>query len=184
MEAQAAPDPQSYEDVRKSGYLRKQKSLHRRFFVLRAASDRGPARLEYYENEKKFRSKSPVPKKVVHLESCFNINKRADSKNKHLIVLYTRGESFAVAADTEQAQNDWFQAMVELQCRSKPPLHPPIHCPVLSVPTVPKVSKPPILLHEIACNYYYYYHRCNAWCFGAGVPSYSFVLSLSAMLKV
>uniref|UniRef100_A0AAR2IRV4 Uncharacterized protein n=1 Tax=Pygocentrus nattereri TaxID=42514 RepID=A0AAR2IRV4_PYGNA len=112
-------EPSSERDVRKSGYLRKQKSMHRRFFVLRAASEHGPARLEYYENEKKFRSKSPVPKKVVHLDSCFNINKRADSKNKHMIVLYTRGESFAIAADTEQAQNEWYQAMLDLQCRSK-----------------------------------------------------------------
>ncbi|XP_007258159.3 insulin receptor substrate 1-B [Astyanax mexicanus] len=121
METPAAPEPPSYEDVRKSGYLRKQKSMHRRFFVLRAASEHGPARLEYYENEKKFRSKSPVPKKVVHLEACFNINKRADSKNKHMIVLYTRGESFAVAADTEQAQEEWYQAMLDLQSRSKTP---------------------------------------------------------------
>uniref|UniRef100_A0A8C1MN98 Si:ch211-284e13.4 n=1 Tax=Cyprinus carpio TaxID=7962 RepID=A0A8C1MN98_CYPCA len=108
----------SYEDVRKSGYLRKQKSMHRRFFVLRAASEQGPARLEYYENEKKFRSKSPVPKKAVNLDSCFNINKRADSKNKHMIVLYTRGESFAIAADTEEVQNEWYQAMLDLQCKT------------------------------------------------------------------
>ncbi|KAA0717251.1 Insulin receptor substrate 1 [Triplophysa tibetana] len=94
MENQAAMEQQSYEDVRKSGYLRKQKSMHRRFFVLRAASEQGPARLEYYENEKKFRSKSPVPKKAVNLDSCFNINKRADSKNKYMIVLYTRGELY------------------------------------------------------------------------------------------
>uniref|UniRef100_A0A8C1MQC4 Si:ch211-284e13.4 n=1 Tax=Cyprinus carpio TaxID=7962 RepID=A0A8C1MQC4_CYPCA len=110
--------PNSYEDVRKSGYLRKQKSMHRRFFVLRAASEQGPARLEYYENEKKFRSKSPVPKKAVNLDSCFNINKRADSKNKHMIVLYTRGESFAIAADTEEVQNEWYQAMLDLQCKT------------------------------------------------------------------
>ncbi|KAF3840712.1 hypothetical protein F7725_006574 [Dissostichus mawsoni] len=94
MENQAA-EPQNYEDVQKSGYLRKHKSMHRRFFVLRAASEHGPARLEYYENEKKFRSKSPVPKKVLNLDTCFNINKRADSKNKHMIVLYTRSESFS-----------------------------------------------------------------------------------------
>ncbi|XP_066514877.1 insulin receptor substrate 1-B [Hoplias malabaricus] len=119
--AVAGPEPQSDEDVRKCGYLRKQKSMHRRFFVLRAASERGPARLEYYENEKKFRSKSPVPKKAVRLDACFNINKRADSKNKHMIVLYTRAESFAVAADTEQAQHEWYQAMLELQHRSKTP---------------------------------------------------------------
>ncbi|KAF7688896.1 insulin receptor substrate 1-B [Silurus meridionalis] len=121
MENQATPEPRCYEDVRKSGYLRKPKSAHRRFFVLRAPSEHGPARLEYYESEKKFRSKSPVPKKVVDLDSCFNINKRADSKNKHMIVLHTRGESFAVAADTEELQNDWYQAMLELQCRSKTP---------------------------------------------------------------
>uniref|UniRef100_A0A669E8A1 Si:ch211-284e13.4 n=1 Tax=Oreochromis niloticus TaxID=8128 RepID=A0A669E8A1_ORENI len=114
MENQAA-EPQNYEDVQKSGYLRKHKSMHRRFFVLRAASEHGPARLEYYENEKKFRSKSPVPKKVLNLETCFNINKRADSKNKHMIVLYTRSESFAIAADSEEVQNEWYQAMLDLQ---------------------------------------------------------------------
>ncbi|XP_074467132.1 insulin receptor substrate 1 [Sebastes fasciatus] len=120
MENQAA-EPQNYEDVQKSGYLRKHKSMHRRFFVLRAASEHGPARLEYYENEKKFRSKSPVPKKVLNLETCFNINKRADSKNKHMIVLYTRSESFAIAADSEEVQNEWYQAMLDLQCDCKTP---------------------------------------------------------------
>ncbi|XP_068187802.1 insulin receptor substrate 1-B [Antennarius striatus] len=120
MENQAA-ETQNYEDVQKSGYLRKHKSMHRRFFVLRAASEHGPARLEYYENEKKFRSKSPVPKKVLNLETCFNINKRADSKNKHMIVLYTRSESFAIAADSEEIQNEWYQAMQDLQCNCKTP---------------------------------------------------------------
>nr|XP_046236344.1 insulin receptor substrate 1-B isoform X2 [Scatophagus argus] len=120
MESQAG-EHQSCEDVRKSGYLRKQKSMHRRYFVLRAASERGPARLEYYESEKKFRGKAPVPKKAVALELCFNINKRADSKNKHMIVLYTRAESFAIAAENEADQDEWYQAMVDLQCKSKNP---------------------------------------------------------------
>ncbi|KAM4537276.1 insulin receptor substrate 1-B [Odontesthes bonariensis] len=121
MESPAGEQQQSSEDVRKSGYLRKQKSMHRRYFVLRAASEHGPARLEYYESEKKYRGKAPVPKKVVALETCFNINKRADSKNKHMIVLYTRAESFAVAAENEADQDEWYQAMVELQCKSKNP---------------------------------------------------------------
>ncbi|XP_010735511.3 insulin receptor substrate 1-B [Larimichthys crocea] len=123
METQAVEQHQSctVEDVRKSGYLRKQKSMHRRYFVLRAASERGPARLEYYESEKKFRGKAPVPKKAVALETCFNINKRADSKNKHMIVLYTRAESFAIAAENEADQDEWYQAMVDLQCKSKNP---------------------------------------------------------------
>ncbi|KAJ8276098.1 hypothetical protein COCON_G00078500 [Conger conger] len=120
MENQAV-ELQCYEDVCKSGYLRKQKSMHRRYFVLRAASERGPARLEYYETEKKFRSKAPVPKKALNLETCFNINKRADSKNKHMIVLYTRGESFAIAADSEEVQSEWYQAMLDLQFKSKVP---------------------------------------------------------------
>ncbi|XP_037117949.1 insulin receptor substrate 1-B [Syngnathus acus] len=118
MDAQAV---EHGEDVRKSGYLRKHKSMHRRYFVLRSGSERGAARLEYYESEKKFRGKAPVPKKAVLLETCFNINKRADSKNKHMIVLYTRAESFTVAADNEADQDDWYQAMVDLQCKSKNP---------------------------------------------------------------
>ncbi|XP_056156552.1 insulin receptor substrate 1-B [Lampris incognitus] len=120
MENQADDHP-SYEDVRKSGYLRKPKSMHRRYFVLRTASERGPARLEYYESKKKFRGKAPVPKKALVLETCFNINKRADAKNKHMIVLYTRAESFAIAADNEADQDEWYQAMVDLQCKSKTP---------------------------------------------------------------
>ncbi|XP_028998709.1 insulin receptor substrate 1-B isoform X2 [Betta splendens] len=121
MESHAG-EPHCCEDVRKSGYLRKHKSMHRRYFVLRAASERGPARLEYYESEKKFRGKAPAPKKAVALETCFNINKRADAKNKHMIVLYTRAESFAVAVENEADQEEWYQAMVELQCKSKNPI--------------------------------------------------------------
>lgn len=110
----------SCEDVRKSGYLRKQKSMHRRYFVLRAASERGPARLEYYESEKKFRGgKAAAPKRALALETCFNINKRADAKHKHMIVLYTRAESFAVAADSEADQDEWYRALLELHCKSE-----------------------------------------------------------------
>ncbi|XP_067103109.1 insulin receptor substrate 1-B [Osmerus mordax] len=108
-----------FSDVRKVGYLRKPKSMHKRFFVLRAASAAGPSRLEYYENEKKWRHKSGVPKKVIPLETCFNINKRADSKNKHLVALYTKEEYFSVAADSEQEQDLWYQALVDLHNRGK-----------------------------------------------------------------
>ncbi|KAL4631711.1 insulin receptor substrate 2-B-like [Arapaima gigas] len=45
-----------FDDIRKCGYLRKQKHGHKRFFVLRAASRLGPGRLEYYDSEKKFRN--------------------------------------------------------------------------------------------------------------------------------
>ncbi|XP_067828111.1 insulin receptor substrate 1-B-like [Heptranchias perlo] len=116
----ANPADDSFDaDVKKCGHLRKSKSLHRRYFVLRAASERGAARLEYYESEKKFRGRSAGPKRAVHLQSCFNINKRADSRNKYLVALYTRDECFSVAADSEQEQESWYQAIVELLTRSK-----------------------------------------------------------------
>ncbi|XP_060743969.1 insulin receptor substrate 1-B [Tachysurus vachellii] len=108
-----------FSDVRKVGYLRKPKSMHKRFFVLRTAGDTGPSRLEYYENEKKWKQKSGAPKRSIPLESCFNINKRADSKNKYLVALYTKDEYFAVAADNELEQDAWYQALVDLHNRGK-----------------------------------------------------------------
>lgn len=122
------------DDIRKCGYLRKQKHGHKRFFVLRAASHLGPSRLEYYDSEKKFRNSlrsaaaaaasggavapSP-PKRVIYLYQCFTVNKRADSKNKHLIALYTKDEYFAIVAENEQEQEDWYIAVSELMSEGK-----------------------------------------------------------------
>lgn len=112
--------------VRKCGYLRKQKHGHKRFFVLRgpgaggdeATAGGGPApqppRLEYYESEKKWRSKAGAPKRVISLDCCLNINKRADAKHKYLIALYTKDEYFAVAAENEQEQEGWYRALTDL----------------------------------------------------------------------
>ncbi|XP_075058051.1 insulin receptor substrate 1 [Mixophyes fleayi] len=120
MASPTDPPPQeNFSDVKKVGYLRKPKSMHKRFFVLRAASESGLARLEYYENEKKWRHKSGAPKRSIPLENCFNINKRADSKNKHLVSLYTKEECFAIAAECEQEQEGWYQALVDLHNRGK-----------------------------------------------------------------
>ncbi|XP_066565800.1 insulin receptor substrate 1-B [Amia ocellicauda] len=117
--ASPTTDHECFSDVRKVGYLRKPKSMHKRFFVLRTASVSGPMRLEYYENEKKWRHKSGAPKRSIPLESCFNINKRADSKNKYLVALYTKDEYFAIAADNEQEQDVWYQELVDLHNRGK-----------------------------------------------------------------
>ncbi|XP_068107238.1 insulin receptor substrate 4 [Hyperolius riggenbachi] len=106
------------EDVRKRGYLRKQKHGHKRYFVLRAHSHLGPARLEYYDNEKKYRSglqrAGCPPKRVIFLSQCFTVSRRADAKNKHLLALYTKDEYFALAADSEQEQDAWYQALSQL----------------------------------------------------------------------
>ncbi|KAJ6659614.1 hypothetical protein lerEdw1_018583 [Lerista edwardsae] len=110
--------------VRKCGYLRKHKHGHKRFFVLRGArGEEAPpqaARLEYYESEKKWRSKSTGPKRTIALDSCLNIHKRADAKHKHLIALYTRDDYFALVAESEQEQDAWYQALTELLRESQP----------------------------------------------------------------
>ncbi|XP_061579338.1 insulin receptor substrate 2 [Cololabis saira] len=104
-------------NVKKCGYLKKQKHGHRRFFVLREPGEGGaPARLEYYESEKKWRNKSSA-KRVIPLDCCLNVNKRVDAKHKYLIALYTKDEYFAVAAEQEQEQESWFLALTDLlQC--------------------------------------------------------------------
>lgn len=104
--------------VKKCGYLRKQKHGHRRFFVLREPTERCPARLEYYESEKKWRNKS-APKRVITLDSCLCVNKRADAKHKHLIALYTKDEYFAVAAENEGEQESWYAVLTELIAEGK-----------------------------------------------------------------
>uniref|UniRef100_A0A8C6WVN0 Insulin receptor substrate 2a n=1 Tax=Neogobius melanostomus TaxID=47308 RepID=A0A8C6WVN0_9GOBI len=104
--------------VKKCGYLRKQKHGHRRFFVLQEATERSPARLEYYESEKKWRNRSAA-KRCITLDSCLCVNKRADAKHKHLVALYTKDEYFAVAADSEQEQESWYGVLSELIAEGK-----------------------------------------------------------------
>lgn len=58
--------------VVKIGYLKKNKSMRKKFFVLREETAYGgPARLEYYDNEKKWRNNA-LPKKY-DLRKLFNI---------------------------------------------------------------------------------------------------------------
>ncbi|KAM6934169.1 insulin receptor substrate 2 [Xenentodon cancila] len=105
-------------NVKKCGYLKKQKHGHRRFFVLKEPSEGFPARLEYYESEKKWKNKSAA-KRVIPLDCCLNINKRVDAKYKYLIALYTKDEYFAVAAENEQEQEGWYQALTDLIAEGK-----------------------------------------------------------------
>ncbi|XP_075703475.1 insulin receptor substrate 1-like [Rhinoderma darwinii] len=109
------------DDVKKCGYLRKQKSMRRRFFVLRSPGSRGPARLEYYENEKKFRlaDGSGGPRGTVVLEEAFGVNKRTDAKRRNLLVLYTRDGGLCVSAEVEEEQEAWYRAIQELQAQAR-----------------------------------------------------------------
>ncbi|XP_037542959.1 insulin receptor substrate 2 [Nematolebias whitei] len=104
--------------VKKCGCLKKQKHGHKRFFVLKEAGEGLPARLEYYESEKKWRNKSAA-KRVIPLDCCLNISKRADAKHKHLIALYTKDEYLAVVADNEPEQDSWYRALTDLMSEGK-----------------------------------------------------------------
>uniref|UniRef100_A0A8C8TEN9 Insulin receptor substrate 3 n=1 Tax=Peromyscus maniculatus bairdii TaxID=230844 RepID=A0A8C8TEN9_PERMB len=101
-------------DVRLCGHLRKQKSQRRRFFVLRA----DPPRLECYESEKKFLAggcRPPRPRRSVSLEGACTISKRADARQRHLIVVYTSDSSLGVAAASEVEQQVWYSALLEVR---------------------------------------------------------------------
>lgn len=113
-----SPGTTSNNNIKKCGYLKKQKHGHKRFFVLREPSEGFPARLEYYESEKKWKNKS-VAKRVIPLDCCLNINKRADAKHKYLIALYTKDEYFAVAAENEQEQESWYRVLTDLMAEGK-----------------------------------------------------------------
>ncbi|XP_022239608.1 insulin receptor substrate 1-like isoform X1 [Limulus polyphemus] len=101
-------------DVKKTGYLKKLKTLKKKFFVLRTDSASGPARLEYYDSEKKWRL-GTSPKRSVDLRACFNINRKMDGRQKFAIDLHTKYDSLSVALDTEEELETWLSTMLELQ---------------------------------------------------------------------
>ncbi|OWF40143.1 insulin receptor substrate 1-like [Mizuhopecten yessoensis] len=101
-------------DIKKAGYLKKLKTMKKKFFLMRSTSSSGPARFEYYDSEKKFRN-GQAPKRVVHLHTCFNINKKSDTRTKNAIALYTRDDCFAVIADTAMEQDHWLELLLEYQ---------------------------------------------------------------------
>ncbi|KAJ8715316.1 hypothetical protein PYW08_005297 [Mythimna loreyi] len=98
--------------VVRQGQLRKLKTMKKKYFVLRAETPECSARLEYYESEKKFRA-GVAPRRVLPLKSCYNIMRRLDLKQKHVIALFTREEQFCVVADNEQDLHAWLTAILK-----------------------------------------------------------------------
>lgn len=101
-------------DIKKHGYLKRLKTMKKKYFVLRTETPSGPARLEYYDNEKKWKA-GTQPKRSIVLKTCFNINRKLDSKQKNVIALYTRDDCFAVVTENEEELDQWLTAMLELQ---------------------------------------------------------------------
>lgn len=101
-------------DIQKTGYLRKLKTMKKKFFVMRKESEAGPARLECYDSEKKWKA-GVLPKRTIALRSCFNINRRADAKQRHVLALYTRDDSYALVAENETELDAWLTELLRLQ---------------------------------------------------------------------
>lgn len=101
-------------DVIKTGYLKKLKTMRKKFFVLRGDSSDASARLEYYDSEKKWKAHQN-PKRSITLKTCFNINRRSDIRQKHVIALYTKNDCFCVVLETEEELDDWLKALLSLQ---------------------------------------------------------------------
>ena len=98
--------------VVRQGHLRKLKTMKKKFFVLRAETAECSARLEYYESEKKFKA-GAAPRRVLPLKSCYNIMRRLDLKQKHVIALFTREEQFCIVAENEPELHVWLSAILK-----------------------------------------------------------------------
>lgn len=89
-------------------------TMKKKFFVMRRESEAGPARLECYDSEKKWKA-GALPKRTVVLRLCFNINRRADAKHRHVVTLHTRDDSYALVAESEEDLEAWLTEMLRLQ---------------------------------------------------------------------
>ncbi|KAL6429601.1 hypothetical protein ACFW04_007502 [Cataglyphis niger] len=113
------PAPLSGGPVILCGHLKKLKTMKKKYFVLRGEAPGHLACLEYYDTKKKFDNKQ-LPKRSILLHSCFNINKRGDTKHKHVIALYTKDECFCLILDSEKELDEWLGAMLRLQSGDVP----------------------------------------------------------------
>ena len=90
----------------------------KKLFVVRDESSSGPARLEYYDSEKKFHS-GGLARRCILLKNCFSINAKSDSaRHRHMIVMYTEDDCFGIACESESEQHDWLDTMVQLRSHS------------------------------------------------------------------
>lgn len=110
------------------GYLYK---IHKRngktqkyFVIFDDAPDKpGTGRLEYFDSEKKYKSamaKSKTggitnEKRSIILCTCFNINRRFDTKYRNVIGLYRKDDTFSIMAKDESECNAWLKQMLILQ---------------------------------------------------------------------
>jgi hypothetical protein len=112
--------------------LQEKNKLHKKgvkkqkyFVIFDDAPDKpGTARLEYFDNEKKFRqlmAKSvdngiTNQKRSIILCQCFNINKRYDiPKYSNVIGLYRKDDTFSIILKDDKQLNEWLKQLLILQ---------------------------------------------------------------------
>ncbi|KAM7352266.1 insulin receptor substrate 1 chico isoform 2-T13 [Cochliomyia hominivorax] len=96
------------------GYYKKLKTMKKKFFVLFNETPCNVARIEYYDNEKKYKS-GFNPKRVIKIKNCFNINTRLYTKHDFVIVLASREGGFGIVMDSEEEMNIWLNQLLQLQ---------------------------------------------------------------------
>lgn len=102
------------EGVVLQGYLKKLKTMKKKYFVLLNDNSDKTARLEYYDSEKKCKTRFGHPKRCIILKSCFHISRRIDTKQKFVIALYTKDDSFCIVLDNEDDLNKWLKTLLQL----------------------------------------------------------------------
>uniref|UniRef100_A0A6B2EA43 Insulin receptor substrate 1 n=1 Tax=Phlebotomus kandelakii TaxID=1109342 RepID=A0A6B2EA43_9DIPT len=115
MTASQSTDPRATAGIVLQGYYRKLKTMKKKYFVLYSDTKDRSARLEYYDSEKKFKTHFGHPKRTIVLRTCFNINRRTDTKHKWVVALYTKDDCFCIVFDTEQDLNTWLRNLLSLQ---------------------------------------------------------------------
>lgn len=100
--------------IQLQGYLKKLKTMKKKYFVLFCDSVENSARLEYYDTEKKFKTRFGQPKRCIVLKSCFHINRRLDTKHKFVVSLYTKDDCFCLVHETEKDMNLWLNTLLSL----------------------------------------------------------------------
>ncbi|XP_055684140.1 insulin receptor substrate 1-B isoform X4 [Lutzomyia longipalpis] len=115
MTASQTNDPKANAGIVLQGYYRKLKTMKKKYFVLYSDTKERSARLEYYDSEKKFKTNFGHPKRTIVLRTCFNINRRTDTKHKWVVALYTKDDCFCIVFDAEQDLNMWLRNLLSLQ---------------------------------------------------------------------
>lgn len=109
------------------GYLFKIHKSNRKtqkyFVIFDDAPDKpGTGRLEYFDSEKKFKSVMSKnksggltnEKRSIILCTCFNINRRFDTKYRNVIGLYRKDDTFSIMAKDEAECTAWLKQLLIL----------------------------------------------------------------------